>query len=122
MEGHIYEIRKEKAHLTSTLPNLTRSNSDEDILSTDLDGEGSLDDMSSFAIQHSIDLSDENLAIHKRGSVITTIPGNGGGNGMGAVRSNLSGHHRLLRRQLSADSTNIHPNTVEKCDDTPIIV
>jgi len=47
LEGHIQEIRKEKALLTSTLPSLARATSDDDLLSTDLDGEGgSLDDLS----------------------------------------------------------------------------
>jgi hypothetical protein len=47
LEGHIEEIKKEKALLTSTLPSLARANSDDDLLSTDLDGEGgSLDDLS----------------------------------------------------------------------------
>lgn len=47
LEGHIQEIKKEKALLTSTLPSLARANSDDDLLSTDLDGEGgSLDDLS----------------------------------------------------------------------------
>lgn len=45
--GHIQEIQKEKAILTSALPSLTRATSDDDLLSTDLDGEcGSLDDLS----------------------------------------------------------------------------
>ena len=48
LEGHIQEIKKEKALLTSTLPSLARATSDDDLLSTDLDGEGgSLDDLSS---------------------------------------------------------------------------
>lgn len=48
LEGHIQEIRKEKALLTSTLPSLARASSDDDLLSTDMDGEGgSLDDLSS---------------------------------------------------------------------------
>ncbi|XP_011136233.1 unconventional myosin-IXa isoform X1 [Harpegnathos saltator] len=43
--GHIQEIQKEKALLTSTLPSLTRASSDDDLLSaTDLD-DGSLDDL-----------------------------------------------------------------------------
>lgn len=47
LEGHIQEIKKEKALLTSTLPSLARASSDDDLLSTDLDGEGgSLDDLS----------------------------------------------------------------------------
>lgn len=40
--GKIEEIQKEKALLTSTLPSLTRSPSDDDLLSTD---DGSLDDV-----------------------------------------------------------------------------
>lgn len=46
LEDHIQEIKKEKALLTSTLPSLARASSDDDLLSTDLDGEGSLDDLS----------------------------------------------------------------------------
>lgn len=40
---HIQEIEKEKALLTSTLPSLTRTTSDDDLLSTDMD-DGSMDD------------------------------------------------------------------------------
>lgn len=40
--GKIEEIQKEKALLTSTLPSLTRSPSDDDLLSTD---DGSLDEV-----------------------------------------------------------------------------
>ncbi|KAK6631291.1 hypothetical protein RUM44_005817 [Polyplax serrata] len=40
---HIQEIQKEKALLTSALPSLTRTTSDDDLLSTDID-DGSLDD------------------------------------------------------------------------------
>jgi len=42
--GHIQEIQKEKALLASTLPSLTRTTSDDDLLSTDMD-DGSLDDV-----------------------------------------------------------------------------
>ncbi|GAB0091609.1 hypothetical protein DMENIID0001_064650 [Sergentomyia squamirostris] len=50
LEGHIQEIKKEKALLTSTLPSLARASSDDDLLSTDLDGEGgSLDDLIQLA-------------------------------------------------------------------------
>jgi myosin-9 len=42
--GHIQEIQKEKALLTSALPSLTRTTSDDDLLSTDMD-DGSLDDV-----------------------------------------------------------------------------
>lgn len=48
LEDHIQEIKKEKEMLTSTLPSLARASSDDDLLSTDMDGEGgSLDDLSS---------------------------------------------------------------------------
>jgi myosin-9 len=42
--SHIQEIQKEKALLTSTLPSLTRTTSDDDLLSTDMD-DGSIDDV-----------------------------------------------------------------------------
>ena len=42
--GHIQEIQKEKALLTSTLPSLTRASSDDDLLATDLE-EGSIDEL-----------------------------------------------------------------------------
>ncbi|KAL0271654.1 UNVERIFIED_CONTAM: hypothetical protein PYX00_008678 [Menopon gallinae] len=46
--GHIQEIQKEKALLTSTLPSLRRTISDDDLLSTDID-DGSLDDVDNDA-------------------------------------------------------------------------
>ncbi|XP_072938227.1 unconventional myosin-IXa-like [Epargyreus clarus] len=51
LEGHIHEIEKEKAILTSHLPTLIRATSDDDLLSTtDHDGEfGSTDDLSTGA-------------------------------------------------------------------------
>lgn len=48
LEDHIQEIQMEKAILTSALPSLARASSDDDFLSTDMEGEGgSLDDLSS---------------------------------------------------------------------------
>ncbi|XP_028165219.1 unconventional myosin-IXa-like isoform X2 [Ostrinia furnacalis] len=51
--GHIHEIQKEKAILTSNLPTLIRATSDDDLLSTtDHDGEfGSSDDLSAGALR-----------------------------------------------------------------------
>lgn len=51
LRGHIHEIQKEKAILTSNLPALIRATSDDDLLSTtDPDGEfGSNDDLSAAA-------------------------------------------------------------------------
>lgn len=55
LEDHLQEIKKEKAMLTSTLPSLARASSDDDFLSTDLDGEGgSLDDLSSGRLDDNI--------------------------------------------------------------------
>lgn len=55
LEDHIRVIEKEKALLTSTLPSLARASSDDDLLSTDLDGEGgSLDDLSNARECHSL--------------------------------------------------------------------
>jgi len=42
LKGQIQEIKKEKEILTSNLPSLRRTTSDDDLLSTD---DGSLDDM-----------------------------------------------------------------------------
>lgn len=42
LKGQIQEIKKEKAILTSNLTSLSRTTSDDDLLSTD---DGSLDDM-----------------------------------------------------------------------------
>lgn len=82
LEGHIQEIKKEKALLTSTLPSLARASSDDDLLSTDLDGEGgSLDDLSigrGDRDNHSI--SDSHLEISDDPS---TSRGGGGGGGGG---------------------------------------
>lgn len=69
LEDHIQEIKKEKAILTSTLPSLARASSDDDFLSTDMDGEGgSLDDLSSGRlddnIKESIDSSFGSLSDH----------------------------------------------------------
>lgn len=48
---HIDEIQKEKALLTSALPSLTRTTSDDDLLSTD---DGSLDDVDTQRKYHEI--------------------------------------------------------------------
>lgn len=68
LEGHIQEIKKEKALLTSTLPSLARASSDDDLLSTDLDGEGgSLDDLSIGRDNHSVsDLKDSDPQLETR--------------------------------------------------------
>lgn len=55
LEDHIQEIKKEKAMLTSTLPSLARASSDDDFLSTDMEGEGgSLDDLSSGRMDENV--------------------------------------------------------------------
>lgn len=53
LEDHLQEIQMEKAILTSTLPSLARASSDDDFLSTDMDGDegGSLDDLSSGRLE-----------------------------------------------------------------------
>ena len=70
LEGHIQEIQKEKALLTSTLPSLARASSDDDLLSTDLDGEGgSLDDLSSGKdkdLDTTYTISDSNNSINNQ--------------------------------------------------------
>lgn len=52
LEDHIHEIEMEKAILTSTLTSLARASSDDDFLSTDMEGEGgSLDDLTSSRLE-----------------------------------------------------------------------
>lgn len=89
---HIQEIQKEKEHLTSTLPTLTHATSDDDMLSTDGDGDGG---------------SQENLPesciSEKRPRPI--------------VRSISTGPMTKLKRQLSSD-----PKSTDDCRDDPIMV
>lgn len=70
LEDHIQEIEMEKAILTSTLPSLARASSDDDFLSTDMEGEGgSLDDLTSSRLEEttkeSIDSSFGSISEHQ---------------------------------------------------------
>lgn len=70
LEDHIQEIEMEKAMLTSTLPSLARASSDDDFLSTDMEGEGgSLDDLTSSRLEEtnkeSIDSSFGSISEHQ---------------------------------------------------------
>lgn len=95
LENHIEEIQKEKEHLTSTLPILTHATSDDDMLSTDVDGEGSLDDISCVTEQKKV-----------KGPVIRTVSGGD----PKPVR---------LKRQSSSD---VSVKIVDECEDAPIMV
>lgn len=92
---HIEEIQKEKEHLTSTLPVLTHATSDDDMLSTDLDGEGSLDDISCVTEQKRL-----------KGPIIRSISGG-------------DAKPPRLKRQSSSD---ISVKIMDECEDTPIMV
>ncbi|XP_031335127.1 unconventional myosin-IXa-like isoform X2 [Photinus pyralis] len=92
---HIEEIQKEKEHLTSTLPVLTHATSDDDMLSTDVDGEGSLDDISCVPDQKRV-----------KGPIIRTVSG-------GEPRP------PRLKRQSSSD---VSVKVVDECEDAPIMV
>uniref|UniRef100_A0A182SVK0 Rho-GAP domain-containing protein n=1 Tax=Anopheles maculatus TaxID=74869 RepID=A0A182SVK0_9DIPT len=102
LEGHIQEIRKEKALLTSTLPSLARASSDDDLLSTDLDGEGgSLDDLSNSK-EKDLDVS------------------SGGGGGGGGGGNMISDSGISIRYQAPSDhggSSNVSLN-----NDVPMAV
>lgn len=103
--GHIEEIQKEKALLTSALPSLTRATSDDDLLSTDLDGEGSLDDISTT-----------NDPPKKTKVVITrSISGGHCTNSAG----NSNSHLKLPRQSSSEQQTR---NNLDDCEDDPIMV
>lgn len=106
--GHIQEIQKEKELLTSALPSLTRTTSDDDMLSTDLDGEGSLDDIS-CAGQTANEVT-PNLR-RARGPVVRSVSG-------GDPRQSLP---PKLKRQSSSDISVVQ-KAVEECEDAPIMV
>ncbi|KAF5301534.1 hypothetical protein FQR65_LT08838 [Abscondita terminalis] len=92
---HIEEIQKEKEHLTSTLPVLTHATSDDDMLSTDVDGEGSLDDISCVADQKK-----------PKGPIVRTVSG-------GEPKP------PRLKRQSSSD---VSVKIIDDCEDAPIMV
>lgn len=103
--GHIQEIQKEKELLTSALPSLTRTTSDDDMLSTDLDGEGSLDDISCTG-----QLTDLTPSLRRpKGPVVRSVSG-------GDPRQTLP---PKLKRQSSSDISVVK---VEECEDAPIMV
>lgn len=93
--GHIEEIKKEKNHITSTLPTLTHATSDDDMLSTD--GDGSLDDISCVGEQR------------KMRVVVRSISGGD------SRQSSLP----KLKRQSSSDTS---AKVVEDCEDAPVMV
>lgn len=106
--GHIQEIQKEKELLTSALPSLTRTTSDDDMLSTDLDGEGSLDDISCTG-----QTSEVTPHLRRaRGPVVRSVSG-------GDTRQSLP--PPKLKRQSSSDISVVQ-KAVEECEDTPIMV
>lgn len=103
--AHIQEIQKEKELLTSALPSLTRTTSDDDMLSTDLDGEGSLDDISCTGQINEI----TNLR-RPKGPVVRSVSG-------GDPRQSLP---PKLKRQSSSDISVVQK--VDECEDAPIMV
>lgn len=115
--GHIKEIQKEKELLTSTLPSLTRTTSDDDLLSTDLDcdGEGSMDDISCGTPAADFGLGLERG--RRRGPVIRSVSGGD------TTRHppGVVGHQPSLKRQSSSD-IGLLQKAVEECDDAPIMV
>lgn len=106
--GHIQEIQKEKELLTSALPSLTRTTSDDDMLSTDLDGEGSMDDISCTG-QSTNEITPS--LRRARGPVVRSVSG-------GDPRQSLP---PKLKRQSSSD-INVVQKAVEECEDAPIMV
>ncbi|XP_018320013.1 unconventional myosin-IXa isoform X2 [Agrilus planipennis] len=87
--GHIEEIKKEKEHLASTLPTLTNATSDDDMLSTDLDGEGSWDDVSYIGEQ--------------KKPKVKSMSARGSSSGSGAEGKFISTQPPKIKRQNSAD-------------------
>lgn len=105
--NHIQEIKQEKELLTSALPSLTRTTSDDDMLSTDLDGEGSLDDISCTG-----QTAEVAFGLRKpKGPVVRSVSG-------GDPRQTLP---PKLKRQSSSDISVVQ-KAMEECEDAPIMV
>ncbi|XP_023707934.1 unconventional myosin-IXa isoform X6 [Cryptotermes secundus] len=127
--GHIQEIQKEKALLTSALPSLTRTTSDDDLLSTDMD-DGSLDDVIGRLEEG------EHERHHGRRVRGTPVPKSlvsrsmSGGDGEASgedVSSKLLQHSSgpvRLKRQSSSDNSivSLYPPVEVDCDEDPIMV
>lgn len=105
--NHIQEIKQEKELLTSALPSLTRTTSDDDMLSTDLDGEGSLDDISCTG-----HITEVMPSLRRpKGPVVRSVSG-------GDPRQSLP---PKLKRQSSSDISVVQ-KAMEECEDAPIMV
>ncbi|PSN45275.1 hypothetical protein C0J52_10353 [Blattella germanica] len=123
--GHIQEIQKEKALLTSALPSLTRTTSDDDLLSTDMD-DGSLDDVTGR-------LEDGDHERGHHGRKVRTTPGqkslvsrsmSGGEGEPGGEDVGSKTSQARLKRQSSSDNSvvSLYPPTEVDCDEDPIMV
>ncbi|XP_021933704.1 unconventional myosin-IXa-like isoform X3 [Zootermopsis nevadensis] len=123
--GHIQEIQKEKALLTSALPSLTRTTSDDDLLSTDID-DGSLDDVTSH-------LEEGHHGRRARGtpgqkSVVSRSMSGGDGESSSADFNSKVLHQSSapvrLKRQSSSDNSvvSLYPPIEVDCDEDPIMV
>lgn len=112
LEGHIQEIKKEKALLTSTLPSLARASSDDDLLSTDLDGEGgSLDDLSSSKDTSCSLIDSKDCA----GDSLSSSCGGGGGER--TATCTISNYHRHLPNR---NTSKLNDNNDRLMNDEPV--
>ncbi|XP_066994097.2 unconventional myosin-IXa isoform X2 [Anabrus simplex] len=105
--GHIQEIQKEKALLTSALPSLTRTTSDDDLLSTDMD-DGSLDDVTGHIDENDQEAQQYSIQQGRKGKVHRTLAMrsiSGGDEPNCEDASNSS--KRKLKRQSSADNSTV---------------
>ncbi|KAK7873049.1 hypothetical protein R5R35_000338 [Gryllus longicercus] len=122
--GTIQEMQKEKALLTSALPSLTRTTSDDDLLSTDMD-DGSLDDVTGHIdevdneghtpCQSLLPPTRRNRAITRTG-VLRTVSG-----GDEDQHRSVIGKTRL-KRQSSSDTSVVSLYPPIDCDEDPIMV
>nr|CAD7402270.1 unnamed protein product [Timema cristinae] len=134
--GHIQEIQKEKELLTSALPSLTRTTSDDDLLSTDMD-DGSLDDVAGHIedTEHEVSLVSSHArrprSVPQRPLVSRSMSGGepGGedvGNRTSAPVQFLATTGKKLRRQSSADNNPVvrfpPPSLDGDTDEDPIMV
>lgn len=122
INDHLQELEKEKDHLTSTLPNLTHANSDDDMLSTD--GDGSTDDISCVGGNDPFAQQQHVTKQHRpKAQIIRSISGGGGAHSTATV---LPSPIKQLKRQLSSDvgSTSVVKVVDEaaSAEDAPIMV
>ncbi|XP_069697284.1 unconventional myosin-IXb-like isoform X10 [Periplaneta americana] len=124
--GHIQEIQKEKALLTSALPSLTRTTSDDDLLSTDMD-DGSLDDVTGRLEEGEHERPHHSRKVRGtpgQKSLVSRSMSGGDGEDVGSKVLHQGSGTVRLKRQSSSDNSvvSLYPPIEVDCDEDPIMV